>query len=71
MCARAHAGKPWKHKKTATRRSQLPKSLRKSWEMRMKEKNEREVLKLMEKELKDKIESEKKVCFVFIYLFIY
>nr|CAG8623531.1 14929_t:CDS:2 [Entrophospora candida] len=54
------SGKPWKYQKTATRRSQLPKVLRKSWTERMKEKNERIAVKLLENELKDKVESEKK-----------
>ncbi|CAJ0835286.1 11141_t:CDS:2 [Entrophospora sp. SA101] len=59
------SGKPWKYQKTATRRSQLPKVLRKSWTERMKEKNERIAVKLLENELKDKVESEKKSNFNF------
>ncbi|CAJ0896197.1 2389_t:CDS:2, partial [Entrophospora sp. SA101] len=55
-----HQGYHWKYQKTATRRSQLPKVLRKSWTERMKEKNERIAVKLLENELKDKVESEKK-----------
>ena len=54
-------GKTWKHPKTATRRSQQPRSLHKSWNERLRERNEKEALKMLEKELKDEKEAEKKV----------
>ncbi|CAG8704726.1 15902_t:CDS:2, partial [Dentiscutata heterogama] len=52
--------KPWKSPKTATRRSQLPRSLRKSWDDRLKERKEKEATKLLEQKLKDEVASEKK-----------
>ncbi|CAB5210346.1 unnamed protein product [Rhizophagus irregularis] len=54
------SGKTWKHPKTATRRSQLPRSLRKNWNEKLKERNEREALKMLEKEMKEEREAEKK-----------
>ncbi|CAG8697240.1 6492_t:CDS:2 [Dentiscutata erythropus] len=54
------SGKPWKSPKTATRRSQLPRSLRKSWDDRLKEREEKEATKLLEQKLKDEVASEKK-----------
>ncbi|GBB93820.1 hypothetical protein RclHR1_22370003 [Rhizophagus clarus] len=58
--ARRVSGKTWKHPKTATRRSQISRSLRKNWDERLKERNEREALKMLEKELKEEREAEKK-----------
>ncbi|RIA92014.1 Cgr1 family-domain-containing protein [Glomus cerebriforme] len=58
--ARRVSGKTWKQPKTATRRSQLPRSLRKNWNERLKERNEKEALKMLEKELKEEKEAEKK-----------
>ncbi|KAF0386744.1 rRNA-processing protein CGR1 [Gigaspora margarita] len=54
------SGKPWKRLKTATRRSQLPRCLRKSWDDRLKERKEKDAMKLLEQKLKDEVESEKK-----------
>ncbi|CAG8526448.1 4151_t:CDS:2 [Funneliformis caledonium] len=60
IIARRVSGKIWKHPKKATHRSQLARGLRKSWNERLKERNEKQALKMLEKELKDEKEAEKK-----------
>ncbi|CAG8669666.1 3787_t:CDS:2, partial [Paraglomus brasilianum] len=59
VTARRVSGKIWKNPKLATRRSQMSKSLRKTWDQRVQERKEREALKLIEKEIKDREEAKK------------
>ncbi|CAG8501742.1 7056_t:CDS:2 [Paraglomus occultum] len=59
VIARRVSGKIWKHPKLATRRTQMSKSLRKTWDLRVQERKEREALKLIEKEIKDREEAKR------------
>ncbi|RHZ86444.1 hypothetical protein Glove_51g71 [Diversispora epigaea] len=59
IIGRRVSGKIWKYKKTATRRSQLPYTLRKNWDERIKERTERETMKKLENELKEERLAEK------------
>ncbi|KAG9301325.1 hypothetical protein G9A89_004077 [Geosiphon pyriformis] len=53
------SGKIWKLPKLATRRSQLPRSLSKTWAQRLKERQERDAVKALENELKTEKEAKK------------
>ncbi|CAO3647767.1 unnamed protein product [Cunninghamella blakesleeana] len=53
------SGKNWKLQKTATVRTQQPKSLRRSWEKRSEERKRIQTVKALEKQLKDEKQAEK------------
>ncbi|ORX58752.1 hypothetical protein DM01DRAFT_1333372 [Hesseltinella vesiculosa] len=53
------SGKAWKIQKTATVRTQQPKSLRRSWEKRSEERQKLNVVKALQKQLQDDKQAEK------------
>ncbi|CAG8566721.1 3552_t:CDS:2 [Ambispora gerdemannii] len=59
VIARRVSGKVWKHPKSATRRSQLPRGLSKTWEQRLEERRAQQAVKTLQKELKEEKEAKK------------
>ncbi|KAI9361316.1 hypothetical protein BD770DRAFT_317679 [Pilaira anomala] len=61
------SGKNWKIQKSATVRTQMPKSLRKNWEQRTKERSRDASAKTLEKSLKAEKQAVKDVSFFFFF----
>ncbi|RUS18705.1 Cgr1 family-domain-containing protein [Endogone sp. FLAS-F59071] len=53
------SGKSWKLAKAPTRRAQMPKALRRSWDQRLEERKNTEIVKTLQKEMKDEKKAEK------------
>ncbi|RUP46655.1 hypothetical protein BC936DRAFT_146675 [Jimgerdemannia flammicorona] len=58
------SGKSWKLAKAPTKRAQMPRTLRKSWDQRLDERKKLEMVKTLQKEMKDEKKADKDVRFV-------
>ncbi|RUS24753.1 Cgr1 family-domain-containing protein [Jimgerdemannia flammicorona] len=56
-------GKSWKLAKAPTKRAQMPRTLRKSWDQRLDERKKLEMVKTLQKEMKDEKKADKDVRF--------
>jgi len=53
------SGKSWKVQKTPTHRAQMSKKLRKTWDQRTEERQKKEAIKTLEKQMKDQKQADK------------
>lgn len=54
-------GKNWKVQKTPTHRAQMSKKLRKTWDQRTEERQKKEAVKKLERQMKDEKQADKDV----------